>query len=78
MPKPATLIVPRKANNGAEYQTRVLREYLPLTVYLEILAKRPDVQMDKLVNDSPDDAGGSRSCPRRTPIRSAPRGRNWR
>jgi D-3-phosphoglycerate dehydrogenase / 2-oxoglutarate reductase len=25
------------------------------TVYLEILAKRPDVQVDKLMNDSPDD-----------------------
>ncbi len=25
------------------------------TVYLEILAKRPDIQVDKLVNDSPDD-----------------------
>ena len=25
-------------------------------VYLEILAKRPDVQIDKLVNDSPEDA----------------------
>ena len=24
-------------------------------VYLEILAKRPDIQVDKLVNDSPDD-----------------------
>ena len=25
------------------------------TVYLEILAKRPDIQVDKLVNDSPED-----------------------
>jgi D-3-phosphoglycerate dehydrogenase len=24
-------------------------------VYLEILAKRPDIQVDKLVNDSPED-----------------------
>ena len=28
-------------------------------VYLEILAKRPDVQIDKLVNDSPEDAAES-------------------
>jgi hypothetical protein len=30
-------------------------KYLPSTVYSTLLAKRPDVQLDKLENDSPDD-----------------------
>ena len=30
-------------------------KYLPSAVYPTVLAKRPDVQLDKLENDSPDD-----------------------
>ena len=29
-------------------------KYLPSAVYPTVLAKRPDVQLDKLENDSPD------------------------
>jgi hypothetical protein len=30
-------------------------KYLPSAVYSTLLAKRPDVQLDKLENDSPDE-----------------------
>jgi hypothetical protein len=31
------------------------QSHLPSAVYSTLLAKRPDVQLDKLENDSPDD-----------------------
>jgi D-3-phosphoglycerate dehydrogenase / 2-oxoglutarate reductase len=33
-------------------------KYLPSAVYPTVLAKRPDVQLDKLENDSPDEQVG--------------------
>jgi D-3-phosphoglycerate dehydrogenase / 2-oxoglutarate reductase len=39
---------------GTEYQPRVLREISAAAAYQMLLAKRPDVQLDKLENDSPD------------------------
>src|SRR5438270_11805112 len=33
-------------------------KYLAAPDYLEIMAKRPDVRVDKLENDSPDDVAG--------------------
>ena len=30
-------------------------KYVAAPIYLEILGRRPDVQVDKLVNDSPED-----------------------
>ena len=47
-------------------------------VYLEFLAKRPDIHVDKLDNDSPEDEAARDGCRRRTRFRSVLQGKNWR
>ena len=48
-------------------------KYLSGPVFGQILAKRPDIQLDKLENETPDALKPNRSCRRRTRIRSARR-----
>ena len=49
-------------------------KYLSGPVFGQILAKRPDIQLDKLENETPTQRP-SRSCRRHTRIRSARRAR---
>ena len=45
--------------------------------FLEILGRRPDIQVDKLVNDSPEDEAGAGAGGAHA-FRSARRARSWR
>ncbi len=47
-------------------------------VYLDILARRPDIQVDKLQSTIPRTRWRSRCWHRRMRIRSAAAGRSWR
>ena len=52
-------------------------KYLAHPIYTDILAARPDVRLDRLENESPDESP-RRSWRRRMSTRSARRATNWR